>query len=115
MFGGSGGVEKKKKAGTNRFVSQAGSLCREVELLLAVFSVVFFQLISTAHLKAEAAQNSHRDIFKINRHKCKESGVRDPGPSSLMGEGSRKGYTYATSQAPSLALAIPRAPVSPIR
>lgn len=81
MFGGSGGVEKKKKAGTNRFVSQAGSLCREVELLLAVFSVVFFQLISTAHLKAETAQNSHRDIFKTNRHKCKESGVRDKGLS----------------------------------
>lgn len=39
-----GGVEKKKKAGTNRFVSQAGSLCREVELLLAVSSMVFFQL-----------------------------------------------------------------------
>lgn len=99
MFGGSGGVEKKKKAGTNRFVSQAGSLCREVELLLAVSSVVFFQLISTAHLKAEAAQNSYRGIFKINRHKCKESGVRV----------KRYIKPYATSQAPSLALATTRA------
>lgn len=53
MFG-----EKKIKAGTNGFESQAGSLYRDVDLLLALSSVVFFQSTSTLYLKAETAQKT---------------------------------------------------------
>lgn len=55
--------KKKIKAGTNGFESQAGSLYRDVDLLLALSSVVFFQSTSTLYLKAETAQKTVTEKF----------------------------------------------------